>query len=62
MGSIKNSSSNPNSHSASIMTSPQNVNAGTVVPIIVNLELILVDSDSEEDLEQIQKEVAAEQR
>ena len=42
------------SHSASQMTSPQNVNAGTVAPVIVNLEVILVDSDPEEDLEQIQ--------
>ena len=55
MGSIKNSSSNPkNSHSASEMTSPQNINTGTVVPIILNPEVILVDSDLEEDLEQIQ--------
>jgi len=36
------------------MTSPQNVNAGTVVPVIVNPESIPVDSDSEVDLEQIQ--------
>jgi len=46
----------------SIMTSPQNVNARTVVPIIVNPELIPVDLDSDADLEQIQREVAAEQR
>ena len=62
MGSVKNSSSNPNSHSASIMTSPQNINTGTVAPIIVNPESILVDSDLEEDLKQIQWEAAAEQR
>ena len=62
MGSIKISSSNPNSHSASIMTSHQNVNAGTVVPIIINLESIPVDSDSEEALEKIQQEVAAKQK
>src|SRR5882724_11924178 len=62
MGSVKNSSSNPNSHSASIMTSPQNINAGTVAPIIINLESIPVDSDSEEALEKIQQEVAAKQK
>ena len=45
-----------------IMSSPQNVNAGTVVPIVVNPESILVDSDLEVDLEQIQREAAAKQR
>src|SRR5882724_10240458 len=44
------------------MTSPQNANARTVVSVIVNPELIPVDSDSEVDLEQIQQEAAAEQR
>src|SRR5882724_9188135 len=38
----------------------QNINAGTVAPV-VNLESILVDLDPEEDLEVIQCEVAAEQ-
>ena len=41
------------------MTSPQNVNTSTVAPIIINPEVILVDS---EDLEQIQQEAVAEQR
>jgi len=36
------------------MTSSQNTNAGTITPIIMNPESILVDSDPEEDLEQIQ--------
>ena len=62
MGSVKNSSSNPNSHSASIMTSPQNINTGTVAPIIVNPESIPVDLDLEEDLEQLQREAVAKQR
>jgi len=44
------------------MTSPQNMNAGTVVPIIVNPEVVLVDSDLEDDLEEIQHEAAAEQK
>src|SRR5882724_3694650 len=38
----------------------QNINARTVAPI-VNPESIPVDSDPEEDLEEIQHEVAAEQ-
>ena len=44
------------------MTSPQNANTGTVVSVIINPELILVDSDSEADLEEIQREVAAKQK
>jgi len=36
------------------MAFPQNVNAGTVAPVIINPEAIQVDSDLEEDLEQIQ--------
>ena len=38
----------------------QNINAGTVAPI-VNPESIPVDSDPEEDLEEIQRKAAAEQ-
>ena len=44
------------------MSSPWNANTGAVTPIVINLDLIPVDSDLEEDLEQIQQEVAAEQR
>jgi len=44
------------------MTSPQNTNAGTVVPVVINPESIPVDSDLEADLEQIQQEAVAEQR
>ena len=44
------------------MTSPQNVNARTVVPIVINLESIPADSDLDVDLEQIQQEAVAEQR
>jgi len=43
------------------MSSSQNVNAGTVVPSVVNPESVLVDLDLEEDLEEIQHEAAAEQ-
>ena len=65
MGSVKNSSSHPppkNSQLLPTMASSQNVTARTIVPVIVNPESILVDSDSEVDLEQIQQQVAAEQR
>src|SRR5882724_1338972 len=58
MGSVKTSSSNPTLKNA-IMPS-QNINARTVPPI-VNPESIPVDSDPEEDLEEIQCEAAAEQ-
>src|SRR5882724_12302139 len=51
-----------NSQLLPTMTSPQNANAGTVVSVIINPELILVDSDSEADLEQMQQEAMAEQR
>ena len=44
------------------MSSSQNINAGTITPTVINPESILVDSDPEEDLEQIQRKVAAEQR
>jgi len=44
------------------MTSPQNVNTRTIAPIVINLEVIPVDLDTEEELEQIQWEAAAEQR
>jgi len=44
------------------MSSAQNVNARTVVPIVVNLEAILIDLDLEEDLEEIQHEAVAEQK
>jgi len=43
------------------MSSSQNINAGTITPAVINPELIPVDSDPEEDLEQIQREAAAEQ-
>ena len=43
------------------MSTSQNVNARTIVPTIVNLELVPVDSDLEEDLKEIQCKVAAEQ-
>ena len=38
----------------SSMLSSQNINSGTVAPTVVNLESIPVDSDLEEDLEEIQ--------
>ena len=44
-----------------IMSSSYNINTATVVPVIINLESILVDSDPEEDLKEIQCEAAAEQ-
>jgi len=44
------------------MSSSQNINTGTITPVIVNPESIPVDSDPEEDMEQIQREVAANQR
>ena len=44
-----------------IMSSSHNINAATVVPVVVNWESILVDSDPEEDLEEIQCEAVAEQ-
>ena len=44
-----------------IMSLPHNINPATVAPVIVNPESILVDSDLEEDLEEIQCEVVAEQ-
>src|SRR5882724_11607218 len=50
----------PQLPTASIMTTPQDVNTWT--SIIVNLETIPVDSDSEVDLAEIQCEVAAEQK
>ena len=43
------------------MSLSQNINAATVTPVVINLESILVDSDPEEDLEEIQCEVAAKQ-
>src|SRR5882724_7495997 len=45
----------------SIMPSSQNIDARTVTPTVVNLESVLVDSDPEEDLKEIQCEAAAEQ-
>src|SRR5882724_11753725 len=42
------------------MPSSQNIDTRTVTPV-VNPESVLVDSDPEEDLEEIQCEVAAEQ-
>src|SRR5882724_3733496 len=59
VGSVKISSSNPITSYTVTMPS-QNINAGTVAPV-VNPELIPVDSDPEEDLEEIQREAAAEQ-
>ena len=44
------------------MSSAQNINAGTIVPIVINPEAIPVDSDPEEDLEEIQREVVAKQK
>ena len=44
------------------MSSAQNINTRTVVPIIVNPEVILVDSDPEEDLEEIQRKAVAKQK
>ena len=44
-----------------LMSSPQNVNARTIVPVI-NPESYLVDLDPEEDLKEIQCKVVAEQR
>ena len=43
------------------MSASQNVNARTVAPTVINPESVPVDSDPEEDLEEIQHEVAAEQ-
>src|SRR5882724_9776926 len=45
----------------SIMPSSQNIDARTVTPTVVNPESVLVDSDPEEDLKEIQREAAAEQ-
>ena len=45
-----------------IMSLPHNINAETFAPVVVNPESIPVDSDPEEDLEEIQREVVAEQR
>ena len=42
--------------------STQDINTGTIMPIIVNPEAILVDLDSEADLEEIQHEAAAKQK
>ena len=61
MGSIKIHLPNPQYLQTSFMSSSQNVNMGTVVPAVVNPESVLVDSDPEEDLEEIQREVAAKQ-
>src|SRR5882724_6692971 len=44
------------------MSTPQDINAGTIVPIVINPEAIPVDSDLEADLEEIQHEAAAEQK
>jgi len=49
------------SNHTSTMPSSQNIDARTVTPTIVNPESVPVDSDPEEDLEEIQHEVAAEQ-
>ena len=57
MGSVKFLSSTPE-----LSITSQNINAGTVVPIIINPEVIPVDSDLEEDLEEIQHKAAAEQK
>ena len=43
------------------MPSSQNIDTRTVTPTVVNLKTVPVDSDPEEDLEEIQCEVAAEQ-
>src|SRR5882724_8775100 len=56
--SVKISSSNPNS--TSTMSTSQNINARTVAPV-VNPESVPIDSDPEEDLEEIQREAVAEQ-
>src|SRR5882724_996327 len=58
VGRIKISSSNLNL--TSTMSTSQNINTRTVAPV-VNLESVPVDSDPEEDLEEIQCEAAAEQ-
>ena len=47
--------------STSTMSTSQNVNARTVVPTVINPEMVPVDSDPEEDLEEIQCEAVAEQ-
>ena len=44
------------------MSSSQNINAGTIIPAVVNPESIPVDSDPEEDLEQIQQEAVAKKK
>ena len=46
---------------ASTMSTSQNINVRTVAPTIVNPELVLVDSNPEEDPEEIQHEAAAKQ-
>ena len=59
MGGVKISSSNPKT--TSTMSTSLNINARTVAPTIVNPESVPVDSDLEEDLEEIQRKVVAEQ-
>ena len=54
MGSVKNTFFQDNLPLCSSMSSSQNINTGTIAPAVVNPESILVDSDLEEDLEQIQ--------
>jgi len=44
------------------MSSSKNINTGTITPTVINPDSIPVDLDLEEDLEQIQQEVAAKQR
>ena len=48
-------------HTCFIMSLPHNIDAATITPVVINMESIPVDSDLEEDLEEIQCEVAAEQ-
>ena len=43
------------------MPSSQNIDTRTVTPTVINLETVPVDSDLEEDLEEIQCKVAAKQ-
>src|SRR5882724_12353671 len=61
VGSVKIHLPLPNSPTNFNMSSAQNVNASTVMPVVVNPESIPVDLDLEEDLEEIQREAAAEQ-
>jgi len=62
VGSIKIDLPLPNSPTNFNMSSAQNINTGTIVPVVVNPESIPVDLDLEEDLQEIQHEVALSRR